>query len=521
MRSYQVFIFTTLLFFTLLLAWVGLKRYGDFVEYHTIVSTQTTAGIADEIARIIAEKKRLIAIFAKDNSTLLAAQILQPENDYLHELIEKGLKEHFPYFFTFTLADADGSPFLDDFDGNMNEQCQNDIRLFALRGIHHPRIHPNPNAYHFDAMATIPGSKQEHILFVSFRAELLAKILSYTQPPSHNLILTFNQDNPLIEITSVGARNKIDRNNYHLTPQELKHLLHRRAIAGTSWEVLDLHDPSLFKDFIWNLVVQSLLMFIPFMVFALIMRHLFAQEERLRRSAETARDEFLSTVSHELRTPLTAIQGSLGLIANGITGEVTKKTADLINIANKNCKRLVLLVNDLLDMRKLETGKMDYKMHPLEVTPLLETTLEENSNYAQQFNCSFEFEPLAEPIKVMGDENRLMQVMTNLLSNAAKYGRPNDTIRIKVDKLEHIVRISVRDNGPGIPTAYQNKIFEKFIRVSGSDRQSAGGSGLGLSIVRTIVENHGGKVGFRSTVGKGTTFYFELPIAQPPSAIGT
>jgi PAS domain S-box-containing protein len=232
--------------------------------------------------------------------------------------------------------------------------------------------------------------------------------------------------------------------------------------------------------------------------------------ERVR--IERMKSEFISTVSHELRTPLTSIRGSLGLIVGGVAGTLPAQANSLIDIAHKNCERLILLVNDILDMEKIEAGKMEFQSAPIELLPLLKQALEGNRSYGEQFGVSFELSGESPELKVHVDANRLQQVLANLLSNAAKFSPQGDTVLIVVTADRERVRVAVSDHGSGIPAAFQSQIFQKFAQADASDTRKKGGTGLGLSITRAIVEQMGGRIGFTSEPNVLTTFWVEFPI---------
>jgi signal transduction histidine kinase len=224
-----------------------------------------------------------------------------------------------------------------------------------------------------------------------------------------------------------------------------------------------------------------------------------------------AKTEFVSTVSHELRTPLTSIKGSLGLVQSGVFGELPEAFKPMIDIAYNNSDRLVRLINDLLDIEKMEAGKMDFHLAPVDLAALLRQSVAENAGYALTHNVSFKLvEPLAS-VKVTGDKDRLLQVMANLLSNAAKFSPPQGVIEVGLTRQDGMIRISITDHGPGIPENFQSKIFQKFSQADSSDAGHKGGTGLGLSICRAIVERHGGTIGFTTREGVGTSFHFGLP----------
>jgi signal transduction histidine kinase len=227
------------------------------------------------------------------------------------------------------------------------------------------------------------------------------------------------------------------------------------------------------------------------------------------------KNEFISTVSHELRTPLTSIKGSLGLISGGVAGNISPDTRHLVNIAEKNTERLLLFINDLLDMEKIESGKMDFNFDKLSVKSLIVRAIEVNSGYAKEHNITFldissDDDDDDDDVFVFADDDRLMQVMSNLMSNAAKFSPDGDVVEINTYRKGKIICISVTDRGPGIPEGFHSRIFKKFSQSDSSDTRKVGGTGLGLSICKVIIEKHNGHIGFNSVEGKGASFYIEL-----------
>lgn len=233
-----------------------------------------------------------------------------------------------------------------------------------------------------------------------------------------------------------------------------------------------------------------------------------------RIKVERMKSEFISTVSHELRTPLTSIRGSLGLISGGVAGELSAKVAELVDIAHKNCERLILLVNDILDMEKIESGKMDFNIQPTELIPLLRQALESNRDYAEQYGVSYEYVGKLTDATINVDANRLFQVLANLLSNAAKFSPLGDKVIVSASCDNDRVRVTVSDHGSGIPEDFRRHIFQKFAQADSSDTRMKGGTGLGLSITKAIVEQMGGSIGFNSKTNVLTTFFVEFPLLQ-------
>ena len=235
------------------------------------------------------------------------------------------------------------------------------------------------------------------------------------------------------------------------------------------------------------------------------------------------KNDFVSTVSHELRTPLTSIRGSLGLIEGGVAGVLPDKAKNLVSVAKNNCERLIRLINDILDIEKIEAGKMDFDMKPLDLMSIVVQSVNDNEGYARAHHCSFAIRSEVPGAMVDGDRDRLLQVCANLLSNAAKYSPPGTSVDIEVTREGERLRVSIADTGPGIPRAFRRSIFQKFSQADASDTRRKGGSGLGLSIAKAIVDHHGGTMGFTSVTAEevsegppaptqtGTAFWFELP----------
>ncbi len=230
-----------------------------------------------------------------------------------------------------------------------------------------------------------------------------------------------------------------------------------------------------------------------------------------RKQMERMKSEFVSTVSHELRTPLTSIRGALGLIAGGAAGMLDEPARRMVDIAHRNCDRLLHLINDLLDMEKIQSGKIEFAVGVLPLMPLVNQAMEANRPYAQQFNVALELVEGVSGARVRVDPERFNQVLTNLLSNAAKFSPSGGRVEVRVTGDGAGYRISVTDHGPGIAPAFRERMFEKFSQADSSDSRRKGGTGLGLSIARELIERMGGQIGFDSVPGAGATFYLTLP----------
>lgn len=231
-----------------------------------------------------------------------------------------------------------------------------------------------------------------------------------------------------------------------------------------------------------------------------------------RKRLENMKNEFVSTVSHELRTPLTSIMGTLGLISGGAVGEVPDKVKNMLEIATSNTKRLTVLINDLLDMEKILSGNMQFDLRRQSLMPLIEQSLTMNKAYADKYDVELQIVEHCDDAIVEIDSSRLLQVMANFLSNAAKFSHPGGHVDIIVTAKEGKARVAIQDYGTGIDEKFYNRIFTKFSQADSSDTRSQGGTGLGLSITKELIIKMHGSVGFESEKGKGSVFWFEFPL---------
>jgi signal transduction histidine kinase len=233
-----------------------------------------------------------------------------------------------------------------------------------------------------------------------------------------------------------------------------------------------------------------------------------------RKRLERLKDEFVSTVSHELRTPLTSIAGSLGLLMGNAAGGLPKSAERLLEIAHTNSVRLVRLVNDILDIEKLESGHVVFDFRKIKILPLVEQTVEAIRSYAEGHRVKIRIEAAVGVDDIRADTDRLAQVLTNLMSNAIKFSPPDGEVVIAIEKEAEVnaVRITVRDHGPGISVDFKSRIFERFAQADATNARRKGGTGLGLSIAKQIMDRLGGEIGFADAPGGGTVFHFELPI---------
>ena len=228
--------------------------------------------------------------------------------------------------------------------------------------------------------------------------------------------------------------------------------------------------------------------------------------------ADRLKQEFTSTLSHELRTPLTSIIGSLQLVNAGVLGDLNKDQAELTEVAERNGQRLLDLINDILDVEKIESGKLTLFPEPMPLDELVNESMKLNQGFADRYEVKLVATSALPNTIVNADHKRLLQVMTNLISNAAKFSPPGGSVDIEMRVSDGRVRVSVSDRGSGIPENFRTRIFSRFAQADSTDTRAKGGTGLGLAICKRLCELMEGSIGFDKRPGGGTTFWFEMPL---------
>ena len=238
-----------------------------------------------------------------------------------------------------------------------------------------------------------------------------------------------------------------------------------------------------------------------------------------RAQIERARMESVSVVSHELRTPLTSIKGSLRLLKSGVLGELSEKAKPILEIADRNSDRLLTVINGILDLEKIRAGKVDFHLKPTDLVQFLKDAVAMNQGYADEHGVTIRLQTKLVGAWANIDAERLMQVMSNLISNAAKFSPKGGIIPVDLMLQDKNLRISVRDDGPGIPAGMHCSVFESFSQLDSPDGRKRTGTGLGLAISKSIVKSHSGKIDFESKLGEGSTFFIDLPESDLPRNI--
>jgi PAS domain S-box-containing protein len=237
-----------------------------------------------------------------------------------------------------------------------------------------------------------------------------------------------------------------------------------------------------------------------------------------RHRVDRLKNEFISTISHELRTPLTSIRGAIGLLGGDAVGKLPEAVRELLAIADRNSERLMRLINDILDIDKIESGRMRFDMHEHLLVSLVEQAIYVSETAARQAGVTIDFGGSRDAFRVSVDADRFQQVLVNLLSNAIKFSPSGEHVQVSVAKSGADVRIAVADRGPGVPLSFRPRLFQKFAQADATDARQKGGTGLGLSIARAISGRMNGRLDYEERPGGGSIFHVTFPVAATQAA---
>lgn len=494
----------------LLVIWVSSHRINDFQTSQVKIAESATNALAGEISTVISERNKLLDIFVANEADYIRRLKHDPDNENLKKIVETKLLYYFSDYFTFSIADNKGRLILDDYDGYIGDICRNDISHYAKTGRRHVQVHPNPYVYHTDVISQIDDDGG--YFFASFSTDVFSRLLRLSSPEGQHLMLINTKVNDLIDITEQGSRLLLNRNNYLLTDEERQAVLAEKEIPGTYWKITSFHDKNLFDDFNYTVITLGAIIVATFLLATILMMVIIWRGEKRRISVEQYKDEMFSFFTHDLRAPLTSIYGTVQLLhLYSETHGFDKQTRTLVDSAVHNAKGLLSLIDDILDVQKLESGMVLFDRQKVELNALIQDVIKLNSRLADMHFVKVEFEQKPE-LYANIDERRFQQVLTNLLSNAIKYSPQHGVVQVSLTLDNSNAVIAVSDAGAGISRDVQETLFEKFTQGSSGDLHQMGSLGLGLSIVKYIVEEHGGQVRFESEIGQGTTFFVYIPL---------
>lgn len=526
-QATNIFSLAILLFTGALLYLLLDDQTSRFVATQQQIANKTTEVVGNQIGRDLTKKAQQTEAFVNQNRELIGRILDAPDNADLSVELNTRLRAYFSDFFGVTIATITGVPLIDDFDGFVDAVCIEDMRRYLRSNLQRVRIHPNPHEYHYDTITRFSHNDTEYLFLASFRPDELAHILRIAKPLLHQLMLVQQGDKPLIELTGDGSRNKMPyRSDFHLEPHELQRALSSRAVQSTEWNVVDFLEERVVDAFRNQVLRHGAITFALVALILLIMRAFILRSERelqvakeAAESASQAKSEFLSRMSHELRTPLNSVLGFSQFLATDTKQPLSDDQRESLDLIRKGGEHLLLLVDELLDLSKIEAGKLEISLETFDPREEIDICIGMTEQLGRMHHVTLattcgENDDLPTPFSIKADKRRFRQVILNLLSNAVKFNRRGGEVTLAcVLRDSGRMRFSVVDTGRGIPPDLQHDLFNPFSRLH-PDQRGIDGIGIGLSISKSLVELMGGEIGFVSVVGKGSTFWIEIPLGD-------
>lgn len=330
LKKIITFTILILLGFALVLFWLGGVRFNDFYKSQKSVAQESTNIVHLEIEKQLEQKRLLVEIFLEDHYKLISSLAINPQDEQLFIDLNTKLERFFPDYFSASIATENGTPVIDDFDGNLGQLCIDDMEHFSKHKEQLIRIHPNQNIYHYDVLAPFVLGVKNMIFFVSFSPGNVASLLLTSQSNEHKLILAQTEREYLIEVVDQGARDKLtERLDYRLDESEKSRILSSDHVAGTLWDVLDLHEPDLFEGFKKSLIQESLVIYFIFSAIFLFMAGILYSGERKRAGAENQLQQKNKDIV-ELNNKLSTTNKELEQlsITDGLTGIFNRRYLD-------------------------------------------------------------------------------------------------------------------------------------------------------------------------------------------------
>ena len=520
-KNYIFYVLLMIVISGVILMWMANERLKDFTKHQQTMVDESVRRVSAEITLFMQMQERMLELFVDRHKETLDLLVSNPTDDAAVNIVTKSVKKTFADHLAFTVTALGGKPLYEDVAKFIGELCIADIQAYTEKQVNFPVIHANTAGFHFDVMQSFPLEKPEAVFVISFHADILSNLLESGQPEGHSLVLVNPAKDSLIEVAAGGARSTMVRTDYRLSDSESARILSRKSVEDTRWELVGLYDKGHYEGRKEQILQESVVLFFIFGVVGVLLAVNLMHEDKKKREAlyrtqiaDENRRILISVITHEFRTPVATIVGSLNLLAKGSAGVLDDGSAELIDMARNNTRHLQLLIDDFLDLQRLEMGKLQLKQEEAYINEVVERAVTNNAIFGEQYGVKFVYKPPESNKKVFVDVQRIEQVMANLLSNAAKHGGSFNNVDITIVSYDDQVRVNVIDHGNGIAPEFRDHVFDRFTMADKPTYTKGSGSGLGLSICKAIIEAHDGNINFETKVGDGTTFYFELPVVD-------
>ncbi|MGD2117014.1 MAG: sensor histidine kinase [Chromatiales bacterium] len=554
-RHSTAFVLLFLLLTALLLIVITEQRQADFRKNQGRLMAAMSRSTANEIALLVKKYRSAVTLFAEDNQQALLDLLQHPTDEQRLAHLQNHIRRHFPNFFAFTIAAADGRVLLDDFEGLVGDVCKRDVRNFA--STRHPYeifVHPHAEVYHFDMPVALTPDKHEPIIFfVSFRLDEIARLLFNGAPPEHEFILVNAKDTDLIEVTANGSREVLGE-NIRLDEARKSRIGYRVPVAGSNWLLLDMPAEGLFKTHHQEVYRYSLAVFLLALLGSLLALKRMHSEEDTRLLAEaTLREKNLALeesnrMLRDTRDQLVEAEkmASLAGLVAGIAHEINTPVGIAVT-AVSTIREQSSHIKQLLKDNQLKRSDFERFIDRVsEAGGITDTNLQRASELIRSFKqmavdqsnekrrnfqlCSYienvlvSLQPQVKPsghqvevkcdgeLPVMGYPGAMSQIITNLVMNSlthAFHGVDAGKMTISIRRIDDSVELIYQDNGQGVPVEDLARIFEPFFTTA----RDQGGSGLGLSVVYNLVVNlmHG-SLHAVNTQGDGFCVVMNFPV---------
>ena len=487
------------------------------------------------IEQLIDTRQRQINVFAREKRELIQALAQDPLNDELLNEVTTSLKRWFPTYFTFTLTDRDGHDLIADIEGFVGEVCLRSIESFIEKGAelapgsahyYEPEIHPQSFNYHYDMMAQWfrPDGTVGGVFFVSFYPDAIRQLLWSYESPDHRLFLLNRDRENLIEVTPLGARDKIaEHRDISLTAQEVANVTSRRIVEVSRWEVAGLPAPGLFEAFERGRWIVASLLVLGFAIASVGALFAIGITERARQRAQRAteranealateiaiKDRFFSIIGHDLKSPFTSLLGLSNVMVQMSENLTKEQVVDYAMKINVSGKRVFELLDNLLEWARFQMEKGHVEIGEVVIDDIIEKNVEVFTDPARAKDVALEFAPSGQI--AAADPNMILLVVRNLVANAIKFTPHGGTVTLAAREDGDFVEVSVHDTGTGIDAEIVGKLFAVDQKTTTLGTDGEVGTGLGLPLCKEMIEANGGRIWVKSALGEGTTFFFTLP----------
>ncbi len=512
----------------LLLFWGVKVRNGNYQSFQNQLAQKSITGASNELHLYISELRRSVRLFATQEQTLLRHLAKTPSDEYKYDQLKYKVSQHFPEYFSFTIASKDGISLLKEQDDLVGDGCKKDIAQFSTdTDSHQVYVHSSPldNPYHFDLM--VPWGDSEGIFFISFHLKNITQILKNSETIGHNLLLLKNNEQATIEVTSQGSTKAMTdslfdnfdamaiKNNFNLSSTNKENIEYKSSVDDTLWMLVDIPNINLYSSYNRNIKLQHSAIFILFLfVISVMTRFLYQANKKLfntvndLHATNQQKDKLLSIIGHDLKSSFIPIQYySTSLIKNAkkySPEEVIGRASSI----NESSEQALELLDKLLIWAKLHSNGYPITIEDVYVSSIVANSMNLYSIAALEKGCTLRNE--SNDVIILADPHALDTIIRNLVSNAIKFTQ-DGIITVGTTITKDAVNIYVTDSGQGMDEETCRKVLSGNDYSTSIGTSGEKGSGFGLALCLGLAAKQNGVISVESVIGEGTTFQLTLP----------